>query len=133
MVAAEEKGLSTLVGKARIQRQQEKERYERKQTELHWNCHFFRHCWNEGLKLPTRYDCPECSNQYWEFRQSQTNHRSIHTQDTYHHNNMDQRLKIKVLMLGLENELLTKSGLIMKKKATKGNMFGRKANGVQEA
>ena len=25
--------------------------------------------------------------------QSQTNHRSIHAQDEYHHNNMDQRLK----------------------------------------
>ena len=35
-------------------------------------------------------------------------------------------------MIGLENELLTKTGLIMKKKVMKKNMFGRKANGVQE-
>ena len=55
------------------QHQQEKERYERKQVESHWNCPFFRHCWNEGLKLPTRNNCPECSEQYWEFRQSQAN------------------------------------------------------------
>ena len=46
------------------QRQLEKERYERKQAESYWNCPFFRHYWNEGLKLPTRHDCPECSNQY---------------------------------------------------------------------
>ena len=51
------------------------------------------HCWNEGLKLPIRNNCPECSDQYWEFRQSQANHRSIYAQDEYHHNNMDQRLK----------------------------------------
>ena len=35
-------------------------------------------------------------------------------------------------MIGLENELLTKIRLIMKKKAMRENMFGRKANGVQE-
>ena len=77
------------------QHQLKQEEYEREQAELHWNCPFFRHCWNEGLKLPTRHDCPECSNQYREYRQSQTNHRSIHAQDTYHHNNMDWWLKNK--------------------------------------
>ena len=40
------------------QHQLEQEMYEREQAELHWNCPFFRHCWNEGLKLPTRHDCP---------------------------------------------------------------------------
>ena len=53
----------------------------------------FKHCWNEHLKLTTRNNCLECSEQYWEFRQSQANHRSIHAQDEYHHNNMDWRLK----------------------------------------
>ena len=77
------------------QRQLKKERYERKQAESHWNCPFFRHCWNEGLKLPTRHDCPECSNQYWEFRQSQINRWSIHAQNAYHHNSMDRCLKNK--------------------------------------
>ena len=43
---------------------------------------------------------------------------------------MDQRLKMEVFIIGLENKLLTKTTLIMKKKATKENMFGRKANGV---
>ena len=56
---------------------------------------FFRHCWNEGLKLPTRNNCPEYSEQYWEFRQSQANRRSIYALIGYHHDNMDQRLKIR--------------------------------------
>ena len=45
---------------------------------------------------------------------------------------MDQRLKIEVFMIGLENKLLIKTGRIMKKRAMKENMFGIKANGVQE-
>ena len=88
-----EKDYQRWLEKQEYQRQQEKERYERKQAESHWNCPFFRHCWNKGLKLTTRYDCPECSNQYREYRQSQTSHRSIHAQDAYHHNNMDRCLK----------------------------------------
>ena len=63
------------------------------------------------MKLPTRNNCPECSEQYWEFRQSQANCRSIHAQDEYHHNNMDRRLKIEVFMIDLGNELLIKIGL----------------------
>ena len=46
------------------QRQQKEERYEREQAESHWKCPFFRHCWNEGLRLSTRNNCPECSEQY---------------------------------------------------------------------
>jgi hypothetical protein len=46
------------------QRQLEEEWYERKQAESHWNCPFFRHCRNEGLKLPSIHDCPECSEHY---------------------------------------------------------------------
>ena len=79
----------------KYQHQQEKERYERRQAKSYWNCPFFRNCWNEGLKLPIGNNYPECSVQYWEFRQSQANHRSIHAQDEYHHKNMDQRLKNK--------------------------------------
>ena len=82
------------------------------------------------MKLPTRNNCLECSEQYWEFRQSQANRLSIHAQDVYHHNNIDQRLKMEVFMIGLENELLIKTGLIMK--VMKKNVFGRKANGVWE-
>ena len=84
------------------------------------------------MKLPTRNNCLEYSEQYWEFRQSQANHRSIHAQSEYHHNNMDRRLKIEVFMIGLENELLIKTGLIMKKKVMRKSMFGRMGNDVQE-
>ena len=41
--------------------EEKEERYERKQAESHWNYPFFRHCWNEGLKLPTKNNCPECN------------------------------------------------------------------------
>ena len=125
-----EKGYQHWLKDQEYQRQLEKERYEKKQAESHWNYPFFRHCWNKGLKLPTRHDYPECSNQYWEFRQSQTNCWPIHAQDAYDHNNMDRRLKIKVFMIGLEKELLTRTGLIMKKRATKESMLGRKASGA---
>ena len=64
--------------------------------------------------------------------QSQANRQSIHAQGAYHHNNMDRRLKMEVFMIVLGNELLTKTGLIMKKKVTRKNTFGKKANGVQE-
>jgi hypothetical protein len=84
------------------QRQQEKERYQkqryeeekrrfeeeahrreleehaREQERAHWGCAFFRHCWNEGLKLPTLKNCPECSDKYSEYRQEAANRRSIH-------------------------------------------------------
>ena len=39
---------------------------------------------------------------------------------------------MKVFIIGLEKELLIKIGLIMKKKVMRKNIFGRKANGVQE-
>ena len=45
---------------------------------------------------------------------------------------MDRRLKMEVFIVVLEKGLLIKTGLIMKKKATRENMFGRKANGAPE-
>ena len=39
---------------------------------------------------------------------------------------------MEVFIISWGKELLTKTGLIMKKKAMRENMFGRKANGVQE-
>ena len=111
--------------------QQEEERYEREQAESHWNCLFFRHCQNEGLRLPTRNNCLECSKQYWEFRQSQVNRQYIHDRIEYQHNDDDRSLKIEAFMIGLESELLIRTGPIMKKKMIK-SMFGRKDSGVQE-
>ena len=43
------------------------------------------------MKLPTRNNCLECSEQYWEFRESQANRQSIHARIEYHQ--MDRRLK----------------------------------------
>jgi len=40
-----------------------------------------------------RHNCPECSNQYLEFRQSQANRRSIHERLSYQSNNMDRCIK----------------------------------------
>lgn len=63
-----EKNYAKWLREEEYQRRCEEERYEREQAKSHWNCPFFRHCWNKGLKLPTRNNCPECSEQYWEFR-----------------------------------------------------------------
>jgi hypothetical protein len=45
-------------------RRKELEQYTREQEHAHWGCAFFRHYWNEGLKLPTLRNCPECSDKY---------------------------------------------------------------------
>jgi hypothetical protein len=60
----------------------------------HWGCAFFRHCWNEGLKLPTLRNCPECSDRYSEYRQETVNRRSVHERIGRMHPNDDRRLKI---------------------------------------
>jgi len=73
-------------------RRHEEERIEKEKNESHWSCHFFRHYWNEGLKLPTRNNCPECSDQYWEYRQSRTNRRFVHER-LDHPQDMDWRIK----------------------------------------
>ena len=65
MAVAEEKDYQRWLKDQEYQRQLERERYERKQAKSHLNCPFFRYCWNEGLKLPTRHDCPKYNNQYW--------------------------------------------------------------------
>jgi hypothetical protein len=100
------------------QRQQEKERYQkqkyeeekrrfeeeahrreleehaREQERAHWGCAFFRHCWNEGLKLPTLNNCPECSDKYTEYRQETINRRSVHERIVRIHLNDGRRIKI---------------------------------------
>jgi hypothetical protein len=52
--------------------------YTRKEERAHWGCAFFSHCWNEGLKLPTLRNYPECSDRYFEYRQETANRRSVH-------------------------------------------------------
>jgi hypothetical protein len=72
----------------------EQEEYMREQERAHWGCAFFRHCWNEGLKLPTQNNCPECSDRYTEYRQDIANRRSIHERIGRVHPSDGQRLKI---------------------------------------
>jgi hypothetical protein len=100
------------------QRQQEKERYQKQRYEeerrrfeeevhrreleehaweqerAHWGRAFFRHCWNEGLKLPTLRNCPECSDRYSDYRQEIVNRRSVHERIGRMHPNDGRRQKI---------------------------------------
>jgi hypothetical protein len=75
-------------------RREELEEYAWEQEHAHWGCAFFRHCWNEGLKLPTLKNCPKCSDKYSEYRQETVNHRSVHERIGRMHRNDGRRLKI---------------------------------------
>jgi predicted nucleic acid-binding Zn-ribbon protein len=75
-------------------RRKELEQYTREQERAHWRCAFFRHCWNEGLKLPTLRNCPECSDKYFEYRQETVNRQSVHERIGRMHPNDDRRQKI---------------------------------------
>jgi hypothetical protein len=75
-------------------RRKELEQYTREQEHAHWGCAFFRHCWSEGLKLPTLRNCPECSDKYFEYRQETVNRRSVHERIGRMHPNDDRRQKI---------------------------------------
>jgi hypothetical protein len=35
-----------------------------RRNEGHWRCSFFKYCWEEGIKLPTVENCPECNGTY---------------------------------------------------------------------
>jgi hypothetical protein len=72
----------------------EQEEYIREQERAHWGCAFFRHFWNEGLKLLTQNNCPECSDKYTEYRQDIANHRSVHERIGRVHPSDGRRLKI---------------------------------------
>jgi hypothetical protein len=72
----------------------ELEEHVREQERAHWGCTFFRHCWNEGLKLPTLNNCPECSDKYTEYRQETVNRRSVHERIGRIHLNDGRRIKI---------------------------------------
>src|SRR6185312_5416021 len=44
------------------ERRQRREEEERREQD-HWRYPFFVYCWEEGLTLPSAYDCPECNGQ----------------------------------------------------------------------
>jgi len=73
------------------QREQE---YVREQEQSHWGCSFFKYCWNEGLKLPARNNCPECSDQYLGYRKSRVNCHPVHERHGTQFPEDDRRLKI---------------------------------------
>jgi hypothetical protein len=75
-------------------RRKEQEEYMREQERAHWGCAFLRHCWNEGLKLPTQNNYPECSDKYTEYRQDISNRRSVHERIGRVHPIDVRRLKI---------------------------------------
>ena len=108
------------------QHQLEEERYERKQAEAHWNCPFFRYCWNEGLKLPTRNNCPEVVSNIGSLGNLKPTASLSMLKTCIIVITWIGASKIEVFMIGLENELLIKTGLIKKKKVMRKNMFGRK-------
>jgi hypothetical protein len=70
------------------------EEHAREQEHAHWGCAFFRHCWNEGLKLPTLNNCPKCSDKYTEYRQDTVNRRSVHERIGRIHPSDGRRVKI---------------------------------------
>jgi predicted nucleic acid-binding Zn-ribbon protein len=78
-------------------RRRDLKQYTREQERAHWGCAFFRHCWNEGLKLPTLRNCPECSDRYFEYRQETANRRSVHERIRRIHPSEDRRQKIEII------------------------------------
>jgi hypothetical protein len=51
----------------KFQRRQKKARGREewaRRNEGHWRCPFFKYCWEEGIKLPTAENCPECIGAY---------------------------------------------------------------------
>nr|AAU89171.1 retrotransposon protein, putative, unclassified [Oryza sativa Japonica Group]ABF97756.1 retrotransposon protein, putative, unclassified [Oryza sativa Japonica Group] len=46
----------------RYEKQQEKYAEDNGCFDPHWDCEFFRFCWNEGMRLPSIEDCPGCSD-----------------------------------------------------------------------
>jgi hypothetical protein len=74
--------------------QREQEEYIKEQEQSHWGCSFFKHCWNEGLKLLAKNNYPECSAQYSEYRQSRANRHPIHERLGIHFSKNDRHLKI---------------------------------------
>lgn len=73
-------------GRIHYQQREKKCRYQEKvkeQNEGHWHCSFFKHCWNEGLRLPAKGNCPEHSQQYKEYMESRNNDYQEDRQSVY--------------------------------------------------
>jgi hypothetical protein len=137
------------------QRQQEKERYQkqkyeeeawrfeeeahrrqleehaREQERAHWGCAFFRHCWNEGFKIPTLNNCLECSDKYTEYRQDSVNRLSVHERIGRIHSSDGRRIKINEDNDHPKTDMLLRNGLIRKNRNV--NTSGKKDSGAHLA
>jgi hypothetical protein len=91
---------------------------------MHWGCAFFRHCWNEGLKLSTLNNCPESSDKYIEYRQDTVNRRFVHERIKRIHPGHGRRIKINEVDDHPRKDMLILGGLIAKNNSV--NMSGRK-------
>jgi hypothetical protein len=109
----------------------ELEEHAREQERAHWGCAFFRHCWNEGLKLPALKNCPECSDKYTEYRQESVNRRSVHERIGRIYPNDGRRQKINEVNGTQGKGKLTKGGLIRKNRNA--STSGKKDSGARLA
>ena len=55
-------GSSALIKRYQKKREREEGVFRGSQLDPHWNCPFFRFCWDQGMKLPSINDCPGCSD-----------------------------------------------------------------------
>jgi hypothetical protein len=93
-------------------------------------CAFFRHCWNEGLKLPTLRNCPECSDRYSEYRQETVNRPSVHERIGRMHPNGGRRQKINEVIDHPRKRQADQRWLIRKKSTS---TSGKKDSGARLA
>src|SRR5579859_6281721 len=56
-----------------LQKAEEKARWHDDRFNPHWGCPFFTYCWEEGLRLPSMEDCPECNSR--SYRRDSAFHR----------------------------------------------------------
>lgn len=57
-----------------------------KSYDPHWECEFFRFCWNEGMRLPTIRECPACNNieESYQGSSSKQTHRLVKQRKSVH-------------------------------------------------
>src|SRR6185295_2870353 len=73
----------------RRQRREEEERCEQD----HWRCPFFVYYWEEGLTLPSVYDCPECNGQGSQSYE-RSRHEPYRLECTHVHDRLGKRISV---------------------------------------
>ena len=81
-----------MLNKFQCDHERRQHREEEEQCEQdHWRCPFFVYCWEEGLTLPSAYDCSECNGQG-----SRSYERSRHEPYRHEHTPVHDRLGKRV-------------------------------------